>query len=289
MINNKKISLSYWCITFLIIGFLQAMPVQAKSNHLPISVQLWSVKDILKQDFDGTIASLADMGFNGVEFAGDFGPYKDNPNQLKKMLASHNLVASSAHIGFESLSEATINHTLLFYKTLGVKILFVPWDERAWQPKGIDSLITQLSAVNDTALKFGMQVGFHNHNREFEQFNQATYWDYIASNTANALPLQLDIGWVHYAGKDPLYYITKYPKRTLATHLKVRTHEDDDLSPIFGENSFPWHKIIQSLITDGGTKWLVIEQEEYPNGLSPLQSVAKSKVNLDKILESMAK
>lgn len=273
----------------MIIGFLQAMPVQAKSEHLPISVQLWSVKEALKQDFDGTIESLADMGFNGVEFAGYFGPYKDNPNQLKKMLASHNLVTSSAHIGFDSLSEVNINHTLLFYKTLGVKILFVPWDERAWQPKGIDSLITQLSAVNDTASKYDMQIGFHNHNREFEQFNQATYWDHIATNTANTLPLQLDIGWVHYAGKDPLYYITKYPRRTLATHLKVRTHEDDGLSPIFGENDYPWQKIITSLMTSGGTQWIVLEQEEYPQGLTALQSVAKSKANLDDILKSMTK
>ncbi|MGO2012313.1 sugar phosphate isomerase/epimerase family protein [Pseudoalteromonas sp.] len=286
---NKKFFFVYYCIGLLIISLLQSMPLQAKNNTLPVSVQLWSVKDALKQDFDGTIASLADMGFSGVEFAGDFGPYSDNPSSLKAKLASLNLVASSAHIGFDALTEETITDTLLFYKTLGIDMLFVPWDERAWHPKGIKLLTQQLTKVNEVAQKYDMSICFHNHNREFESFNEATYWDTIASNTPKNLPLQLDIGWVYYAGKDPLYYITKYPGRTITTHLKVRTHEGGGLSPIFGENDYPWQTIIKSLLIDGGVEWLVIEQEEYPQGLTPLQSVAKSKANLDNILAAMNK
>ena len=274
--------------SMLVILALQSSPATANtSDSVKVSVQLWSVKEALKADFNATITSLADMGFQGLEFAGDFGPYENNPRALKNKLASLDLVASSAHIGFDALTDTRLMETLLFYKTLGVTTLFVPWDERAWDPKGIMSLTKQLTAMNEIAQKYEMQIGFHNHNREFEQFNNATYWDAIASNTPTNLPLQLDIGWVHYAGKEPLYFIKKYAGRTYATHLKVRTHENDGLSPIFGENNYPWGKIIQSLITDGATKWLVVEQEEYPDGLTPLQSVAKSKANLDKILHSM--
>ena len=274
--------------SMLVILALQSSPAIANtSDSVKVSVQLWSVKEALKADFNATITSLADMGFQGLEFAGDFGPYENNPRALKNKLASLDLVASSAHIGFDALTGTRLMETLLFYKTLGVTTLFVPWDERAWDPKGIMSLTKQLTAMNEIAQKYEMQIGFHNHNREFEQFNNATYWDAIASNTPTNLPLQLDIGWVHYAGKEPLYFIKKYAGRTYATHLKVRTHENDGLSPIFGENNYPWQKIIQALITDGGTQWLVVEQEEYPAGLTPLQSVAKSKANLDKILHSM--
>lgn len=274
--------------SILVILALQSLPVSANSSEpAKVSVQLWSVKDALKADFDATITALADMGFQGLEFAGDFGPYKNNPRALKNKLASLDLVASSAHIGFDALTETNLMATLLFYKTLGVTTLFVPWDERAWDPKGVMSLTKQLTELNELAQKYEMQIGFHNHNKEFEQYKNATYWDSIASNTPSNLPLQLDIGWVHYAGKEPLHFIKKYAGRTYATHLKVRTHENDGLSPIFGENNYPWQKIIQSLLTDGGTKWLVIEQEEYPTGLTPLQSVAKSKANLDKILHNM--
>ncbi|PCC10730.1 sugar phosphate isomerase/epimerase [Pseudoalteromonas sp. JB197] len=274
--------------SILVILALQSSPAIANtSDSVKVSVQLWSVKEALKADFNATITSLADMGFQGLEFAGDFGPYENNPRALKNKLASLDLVASSAHIGFDALTDTRLMETLLFYKTLGVTTLFVPWDERAWDPEGVMSLTKQLTASNEIAQKYEMKIGFHNHNREFEQFNSATYWDAIASNTPTNLPLQLDIGWVHYAGKEPIHFIKKYAGRTYATHLKVRTHENDGLSPIFGENNYPWQKIIQALITDGVTQWLVVEQEEYPAGLTPLQSVAKSKANLDKILHSM--
>ncbi|UJX27907.1 sugar phosphate isomerase/epimerase (plasmid) [Pseudoalteromonas sp. CF6-2] len=252
---------------------------------LPVSVQLWSVKDTLKNDFHGTLKSLAEMGFDGVEFAGDFGPYSNNPAALRAKLSELGLVASSAHIGFDALSENTIDSTLLFYKTLGVTTLYIPWDERAWHPEGVKSLVKELTKVSDYATRFDMKIGFHNHNKEFNAFNNATFWDYIATNTPKTMPLQLDIGWVNYADKDPIYFIKKYPNRTLATHIKVRTIKGSNMSPIIGENNIDWSAIIDTLESHGDTKWLVMEQEEYPNGLTPLQSVAKSKQNLDKILQ----
>ena len=134
-------------------------------------MQLWSVKDTLKNDFHGTLKTLAEMGFDGVEFAGDFGPYSNNPAALKAKLSELGLVASSAHIGFDVLSENTIDSTLLFYKTLGVTTLYVPWDERAWHPEGVKSLVKELTKVSDYATRFDMKIGFHNHNKEFNAFN----------------------------------------------------------------------------------------------------------------------
>lgn len=254
--------------------------------NLPVSVQLWSVKESVKQDFHGTLASLAKMGFDGVEFAGDFGPYQSDPAGLKQTLAQLGLKASSAHVGFEALNDANIHKTLLFYKTLGISTLYVPWDERAWHKQKVQSLSEQLTKVNRLAEAFDMKIGFHNHDKEFNSFNNATFWDYIATNTPNNLPLQLDIGWVIYADKDPIDFIKRYPHRTLSTHIKIRSHANKPMSPIIGENHIDWHAIINALETVGDTQWLVLEQEEYPAGLTPLESVAKSKQNLDKILEA---
>lgn len=275
-------------VTIAVITLLLSLPLYAKdASHPPISVQLWSVKEQLKADFDGTLTALANMGFDGVEFAGDFGSYAGNPSQLKMKLASLGLVASSAHIGFDSLSPQNISQTLLFYKTLGVNLLFVPWDERAWSAQGVNELIKDLNQLNSIAMKYDMRIGFHNHDQEFNAYNGGTYWDHIASNTAASVPLQLDIGWVHYSGKSAVEYINKYPGRTLSSHLKVRTHGEGKLTATFGSNNFDWARIIKTLITKGQNQWLVLEQEEYPLGLTPLESVAKSKQNLDKILAAL--
>ena len=61
-----------------------------------IGVQLWSVKDEIKQDFEGTMGKLAALGFDGVEFAGEFGPYKDNAAGLKAFMDQHKLASAGA-------------------------------------------------------------------------------------------------------------------------------------------------------------------------------------------------
>ncbi|WP_105265326.1 sugar phosphate isomerase/epimerase family protein [Pseudoalteromonas sp. T1lg76] len=263
-----------------------SLPTAAKQPQIktpPISVQLWSVKEALKADFHGTLEALANMGFAGVEFAGDFGPYGDNPSALKKTLAKLGLQASSAHIGFDVLTEQKLAHTLLFYKTLGVNTLYVPWDERAWDAIRITQFTEQLSAAHAQARHFDMEIGFHNHEREFEPYKEATFWDYIATHTSNSLPLQLDIGWVHYAQQDVQALIKAYPQRTRSAHIKV-VAKNNGLSPILGNNGFQWDEIIQTLIAEGKTQWLVLEQEQYPEQMTPLQSVAASKQGLDKVL-----
>ncbi|WP_105255295.1 sugar phosphate isomerase/epimerase family protein [Pseudoalteromonas sp. T1lg75] len=263
-----------------------SLPVAAQEPQIktpPISVQLWSVKEALKADFHGTLEALAAMGFSGVEFAGDFGPYGDNPSALKKTLASLGLRASSAHIGFDALSADVLTHTLLFYKTLGVNTLYIPWDERAWDADKVAQFTEQLNAAHAQAQRFDMELGFHNHEREFEPYKGATFWDYIATHSPNSLPLQLDIGWVQYAQQDAQALIKAYPQRTRSAHIKV-VAKDNDLSPIVGGNAIPWEAIIETLIKEGKTQWLVLEQEQYPEQITPLQSVAASKQGLDKVL-----
>lgn len=82
---------------------ITALSGAASAAEPQLSVQLWSVKDDLTQDFKGTLESLADMGFDAVEFAGNFGPYADNPAGLKAYLADIGLEASGAHVGFDQL------------------------------------------------------------------------------------------------------------------------------------------------------------------------------------------
>lgn len=260
--------------------------VSAKPVAKPaISVQLWSVRDRLKVDFEGTLTELSQMGFDGVEFASDFGPFKKDPQGLKLFLESLNLTASGVHVGFEQLAPEVIHQNLLFYKTLGTSYVIVPWDQRAWDPQGVKELVKQLNELSPQLKKYGMTLGFHNHDKEFGAFNGSTYWDYIAQQTSPDILLQLDVGWVNFAGKDAVEYVKKYPQRTLTTHYKVRTHEGDGLSPILGENQYPWDKLIKTNMEFGGTQWIVVEQEEYPKGLSSLESVKRSKRNLDRIMK----
>lgn len=253
-------------------------------KEIVIGVQLWSVKEQLSDDFSGTLVALSNMGFEAVEFAGVFGPYENDPEGLKLFLSSIDLTVSGAHTNFKQLSDENIEKTLTFYKALGANYLMIPWDVRAWHPTLIHEFMADLNRLYPRVKKAGFEFGFHNHDQEFTEFNGETYWDFIAKNSDPEMKLQLDIGWVNFMGLEPIDYVKKYAGRTLTTHYKVRTHPNENKSSIIGEDNYDWLKLFDAMKAYGGTQWVIVEQEEYPRGMTELEAVAASKKGLDKLL-----
>jgi len=100
--------------------------------------------------------------------------------------------------------------------------------------------------------------------------------------------LQLDVGWVNFAGLKPEGFVRKYPGRTVTTHYKAKLAPNvTGKRPIIGEDSIDWLALIDANLDVGGTKWLIVEQEDYPEPLSPLESVRLSKQGLDRFLEKL--
>ncbi|MCF2949212.1 sugar phosphate isomerase/epimerase [Paraglaciecola aquimarina] len=267
-------------------------PASTKIEVPPVSVQLWSVKDALNEDFKGTLEKLADMGFQGVEFAGNYGEYAEDPAGLKAYLTSIGLKASGAHVGFQHLGADKLDDTLNFLKAVGIDLVIIPYDQRAFSTDGVDSLTSDLVRLSEVLAKKNMTIGYHNHDHEFNTYLDATFWDYIATNTPQSVLLQLDVGWVNFAGKDAVEYVKRYPGRTLTTHLKIRHYHGPNrtpqgASPILGDDDYDWATLIKTQAKVGGTRWLVLEQEEYPDGFSSMQAVAKSKIGLDKIISTL--
>jgi sugar phosphate isomerase/epimerase len=263
----------------------ETLGLNLNTNLPKVSVQLWSVKNQVSSDFKGTLRELAKMGFQGVEFAGEFGEFANNPAGLKQFLSSLGLEVSGAHIHFDKLTVDKFVQTVEFYRAIGTTLLIVPYDERAFSPNGVEQVVSELTALAKKLAPFGMQIGYHNHDKEFDAYQGTTYWDYIAQSTSDDVVLQQDVGWTTYAGKDPVEYVRRYPGRTVTTHYKVRLPEGTEGKlPIIGQDTIDWPALIKANIEVGGTRWLVVEQEEYPNGLTPLQTVALSKKGLDAYL-----
>lgn len=255
---------------------------QVTATKPQISVQLWSVKNEVKADFRGTLQALANMGFEGVEFAGEFAEFSNNPAGLKTLLDELGLQVSGAHVPFDKLNDVNFAQTVAFYQAIGCTSLIVPYDERAFSVDGVQHVVNELNTLSDKLAKVGMQIGYHNHAPEFNDYKQSTYWDFIAQSTHQNVILQQDVGWTTYAGKDPVEYVRRYPGRTLTTHFKVRLPEGTKGKlPIIGQDTIDWPALIQANIEVGGTHWFVVEQEEYPNDLTPLQAVEMSKKGLD--------
>lgn len=267
------------------LALLAASMVASAAQAAPqLGVQLWSVKDEIKQDFKGTLTAIARLGFQGVEFAGEFGPYKDDPGGLKAFLSQTGLQCAGAHMHLDQLADNRFAATTTFYQTLGCTNLIISMDARGASTAGSAQMSKELSALSARLAGLGMRIGYHNHAQEFAGAVGSTPWDVIATNTPNAAILQQDVGWTTFAGKDPVAYVRKYPGRTVSTHFKAKLAEGSTGTPIIGQDGTDWAGLASAVRQVGGTDWIIIEQEEYPNGMGQLESVAASLKGLRAVL-----
>lgn len=264
----------------------KAQPSQDKV-YPKVSVQLWSVRDTLKEDFKGTLTQIANMGFDGVEFAREFGPYANDPKGLRVFLNELGLKVSAAHTSYEELNDDNFAKSVDFYQTIGASTLIIGWDERAWDSEQVDAVVTDLIRFQKKLAPFGIKFGYHNHDKEFNAYKGVTFWDYIAQSSPAEIVMQIDAGWVIHANKNPVDYINRYPGQTEAIHIKAmyptKLESDDPKPPYIGKDVANWTSIIDACIKQGGTKWFVIEQEEYPEGVRPINAVKQSKQGFDRI------
>ncbi len=272
-------------LTALLATIGAAMTVQAAQPRL--GVQLWSVKDEIKQDFEGTLAKIGKLGFQGVEFAGEFGPYKDNPAGLKAFLDKNRLQCAGAHMHFDALADARFEATTAFYRTLGCTDLVISMDARGKTTAGSAEMSRELTALSAKLAGRGMRIGYHNHAEEFAGAVGSTPWDVIAQNTPKASIMQQDVGWTTHAGKDPVAYVKKYPGRTVTTHFKAKFAEGSSGTPIIGQDKTDWAGLTRAVRQEGGTDWIIIEQEEYPNGMGQLETVAASLKGLQAVIAKL--
>lgn len=284
---NKTTSLAL----AVIAAFALHASATAAAAHTPrLGVQLWSVKDELKQDFEGTLTKIAQLGFQGVEFAGEFGKYKDDPWGLKAFMDRNKLQCAGAHMQFGALEPGQFDRTVAFYKTLGCSNLVISMDKRGATPEQSADMSKELSALSTKLAARGMRIGYHNHAQEMAGAVGSTPWDVIARNTPKRSIMQQDVGWTTFAGKDPIHYVNAYPGRTTTTHFKAKLAQGETGgTPIIGQDKTDWAGLTRAVQKVGGTDWIIIEQEEYPNGMGQLESVAASLKGLQAVLAEVGK
>ncbi len=247
-------------------------------KRIPISVQLYSVRDVCAKDFDSALKQMADLGFEGVEFAGYY-KYASDARGLKKKLDDLHLRAAATHIGAGEFAADKIDKTIEFHKTIGCKFLIVPGDKRFTDPEKSKELAELMTKTAERLKPEGLYCGYHNHTAEFQKDGDKTYWDLFAERTSKDVVLQQDVGHTVYAGVDPVALVKKYPGRTKTTHIKGRLPQGTQgKKPFVGQDLVDWKSYLGACYAVGGTEWFSIEQEEYPDGKS---SVECTKISLD--------
>lgn len=256
----------------------------AAGSHIPISLQLYSVRDDCAKDFDAALERVAKMGFEGVEFAG-YHKYSGKAKELRARLDELNLKAAATHIGTGTLRGDELKRTIEFHQILGCRYLIVPGDRDFTHPERSKALAETFNQATGVLKPLRMACGYHNHTAEFNKDGGKTYWDLFAERTLPEVVLQQDCGWTAAAGLDPVELIKKYPNRTKVTHFKPTiVGNDTTKKPILGQDSVDWAAVLAACRQYGGTEWVTIEQETYLPGKSPMECTEMSLAGLKKLL-----
>jgi sugar phosphate isomerase/epimerase len=185
-----------------------------------VGAQLYTVRDAMQKDFEGTLAKVAAIGYKEVEFAGYF---DKSPQQIKEILSRNGLTSPSAHIDYPSLTGDAWAKAIEGAKTIGHDYLINAWvDESVRKEPGSWKRIAETyNRAGEISKKSGIQFAYHNHNFEFEPVDGKLPYDFLLETCDPKLvQMEMDLCWITSAGKDPVDYFRRYPGRFPLVHVK---------------------------------------------------------------------
>jgi sugar phosphate isomerase/epimerase len=185
-----------------------------------IGLQLYTVRDDMKKDFEGTLKNVAGIGYKQVEFAGYF---DHSPADVRAILKRYHLDAPSSHIGTPHVLEKDFDKIIDAAKTIGHKYLIVAYiEEKDRTPLDNYRKFADLfNTAGEQAKKAGLRLGYHNHDFEFKPIEGQLPYDLMLQRTDPKLvAFEMDLFWVTKGGKNPLDYFARYPGRFEAVHVK---------------------------------------------------------------------
>ncbi len=233
------------------------------AKSIPAGLELYSVRNELKKDPEGTVRAVAQMGYQSVEF---YAPYfewsESQTKQMRKLLDDLGIRCFSTHNDSSYLSPEKIGRARDMNLILGSKYVVMASADPKPGPDGWKAVADALNLAADQLESSGLKAGYHNHQREFIPVEKQRPIEILAKNTKPSIMLQLDVGTCLEAGSDPVAWIHANPGRIRSLHLKDWSPEPaKGYTVLFGEGSADWKNIFEAAESAGGVEYYLLEQE----------------------------
>jgi sugar phosphate isomerase/epimerase len=239
--------------------------VQKSSN---VGLQLYTLRDAISKDLEGTLQKVAAIGYKEVELFG----YREGkffgktPKELKALLAKYKLNPVSGHYGAGvqnsdyqgSLSngwEKAVDDAAELGHKYVVCAYLTPGERKSIED--YKKYVDLFNKAGEVAKKAGLQFAYHNHDFEFQKLDGELPYDYIAGKTDPGLvKLELDLYWVAKAGLDPVDLFKQYPGRFPMWHVKDMDKGDQSFAEV-GTGSIDFKRIFAQRKLAGLTNFFV--------------------------------
>jgi sugar phosphate isomerase/epimerase len=243
----------------------------ANPYGMPIGLQLYTVRDHMEKDVEGTLERVAEIGYREVEL-GDPNFYGKKPAEMRRILTRYGLKAISTHY-----EEFQLKHDLEIHIAaakecgityIGLSSLDEP-DRKTLEAVKRDA--ERFNEVGRTVSGAGCRFFYHGHNFDYASVDGAVIYDELIRRTdPRFVNFQLDCFWCVYAGKDPVDYFHRFPGRFPQLHIKdlkpgyPPTTGEDTRPGAFtevGQGIIDWKRIFQAARA-GGLEHFYVEQDE---------------------------
>ncbi|MDR2177700.1 MAG: sugar phosphate isomerase/epimerase [Treponema sp.] len=262
---------------------------------LPVMLQLYNVRDELKNDFDGTLEQVAGIGYRYVELALAMA-FGKTAAQTRASLDKAGLTAISAHVPYRDMI-ADMDKVIGYHLDAGCKYIVIPFlsEEDRYPGPNYGDVKKNIARLGEYCNKKGAVLLYHNHEFEFTDCGgKYALDDLYDSVPAGLLQTEIDVCWAKVGGVVPAEYILKYSGRAPVVHLKDfdssgQVKADYDL---IGEarkaraaGAFPFRAVgygvqdipgIVKAAEKAGAEWLVVEQDLPSPGMTPLECAKQS-------------
>lgn len=238
-----------------------ARPAAPATHVKDIGIQLYTVRTEMLADPVGTLKKLAKIGFKELESArSDKGNYYGlKPKEIRRITGDLGMILRSGHVHVDkdwdkSLEEAT--------ETGQNYIISAVLPSAGQTPDHYRESAEAFNKLGEQTKKAGLHFGYHNHDSEFQTVDGTVLYDVLLKYTDPSLvTMEMDLGWVVAAGKDPFQYFRNYPGRFHLWHLKDMDRTQRR-SVEFGLGKVDIKGLFQHA-RQSGMRHFFLEQEEY--------------------------
>ncbi|MFI6921505.1 sugar phosphate isomerase/epimerase family protein [Nonomuraea spiralis] len=219
----------------------------------PISVQLYTVRDQLAADRDGTLERIAGIGYGAVE---PFDPTAD-PEGFRRVIDDLGLAVSSTHA--YALLDREPAEVLDAVATVGADLVIIPGgipEAEFTTRDGLARTADLLNGLAEQAAGHGMRLGYHNHWWEIEpRIDGRHAIEALADLLAPEVFLEIDTYWAAVGGADVPALLGCLAGRTRALHVKDGPVVKGEPHTAVGAGAMP----VPEILAAAPDAWRIVE------------------------------
>lgn len=220
---------------------------------IPVGIQLYTVRDECDKDFKGALKALAKMGYQGVEFAGNYGGMA--PRELALFLHGLGLHAAGFHVSLPDILNPR-SDTYAYAQALNGAFLTTSLCGEV--AKNWTAAIDNMVRAADTAYSRGYIFTYHNHADEMKLLDGTIAEDMVLRRHS-LVQFELDTYWIRKGGQDPVTMIRRYAGRAPQIHLKDMDPADQSFAEV-GRGNLDVPGILAAA-EECGARWIIVEQD----------------------------